>query len=131
VDRCFGECRTDADRDRTESALKARIQSVIKAGNLYSHDWVHEPPLGVVAPPDPISARKEQRARRFQAEQAAEATRAQSAKEAKKVRKSALLALAEDGIDWDEYTIIGTSQSLEKPYLRLTSVGGSGNDWQG
>lgn len=27
-----------------------------------------------------------------------------------------------DVIDWDEYTIIGTCQTLEKRYLRLTSV---------
>ncbi|WFD06948.1 hypothetical protein MVES1_002303 [Malassezia vespertilionis] len=25
-------------------------------------------------------------------------------------------------IDWDEYTVVGTSQKLEKPYLRLTSA---------
>lgn len=28
-----------------------------------------------------------------------------------------------DVIDWDEYTIVGTSTQLEKNYLRLTSVG--------
>jgi hypothetical protein len=27
-----------------------------------------------------------------------------------------------DVIDWDEYTIVGTSSQLEKPYLRLTSA---------
>lgn len=27
-----------------------------------------------------------------------------------------------DVIDWDEYTIVGTSLQLEKNYLRLTSV---------
>jgi len=27
-----------------------------------------------------------------------------------------------DVIDWDEYTIVGTSTKLEKNYLRLTSV---------
>lgn len=28
----------------------------------------------------------------------------------------------QDVIDWDDQTIVGTSQQLEKPYLRLTSV---------
>jgi hypothetical protein len=29
---------------------------------------------------------------------------------------------AQDVIDWDRHTIVGTSIKLEKPYLRLTSV---------
>jgi len=29
---------------------------------------------------------------------------------------------AQDVIEWDEQTIVGTSRQLEKPYLRLTSV---------
>jgi hypothetical protein len=70
---------------------------------------------------NPVETQKEQRAKRFQS-----STDEASAKtlelQAKKARNSALLAMAEEGIDWDEFTIIGTSQNLEKPYLRLTSV---------
>ncbi len=31
-------------------------------------------------------------------------------------------ALAQNVIDWDKHTIVGTSTKLEKPYLRLTEV---------
>lgn len=136
MDRSFNVCRSDADRDKTEAALKVRIQAAIKAGNLYTHDWNAEPPLAITPSPtkppqqraesapttDPMRER-EQRARRFQADaEAAEAHQRSVEQQAKKMRKSAILALAEGGIDWDEYSIIGTSQSLEKPYLRLTSA---------
>jgi len=33
-----------------------------------------------------------------------------------------------DVIDWDEYTIVGTSTKLEKNYLRLTSVSGESSN---
>lgn len=142
VDRCFALCHSDADRDATEAALKEKIQAAMKSGTLYSHNWTEEPLLRVAkgggagtgdgrsasAKNTPnthttatVVGKKEMRARRFQAEEpvlSAAAVEEQS----KRARKKALLALAEDGVDWDEYTIIGMSQSLEKAYLRLTSV---------
>lgn len=127
-----------------ETTLKNRIQVAIKAGNLYSYDWSNEsipmlprPPPRIPSPlpvsrtgkretitrTDPEGREREQRARRFQTDTAeAAAEQRRTTEQAKKMRKSAILALAEDGIDWDECSIIGTSQSLEKPYLRLTSA---------
>lgn len=32
------------------------------------------------------------------------------------------LSCAQNVIDWDKHTIVGTSKKLEKPFLRLTSV---------
>jgi hypothetical protein len=148
VDRCFSQCRSDGDRDRTEVALKERIQVAIKSNDLYSRDWTKEPLLlpsvttagsnnlqkKIEQPPRDLKVKRfqstpdtqsttqtELRARRFQSTSDPHLIR-QTEQQAKKARKSALLAMAEEGIDWDEYTIIGTSQNLEKPYLRLTAV---------
>lgn len=121
VDRCFSTCRNDADRDRMEKELGRRIQESIKAGTLYSHDWAQEPLLSVAAAMPPADAKKEERAKRFQASDET-ISKKTAEMQAKKARKKALIALAEEGIDWDEYTIIGTCQNLEKPYLRLTSA---------
>lgn len=124
-----------------EGALSARIQAAIKAGNLYSHDWAAESPISVSVVPKAVvpavgkiaakaaaakmaakeTTTKAERARRFNSEEDVAASLRQE-EMAKKMRKSAILAMAEDGIDWDEFSIIGTSQNLEKPYLRLTSV---------
>lgn len=40
----------------------------------------------------------------------------------REARRTALLAMAADGIEWDENVIIGTCQRLDKRYLRLTSA---------
>jgi hypothetical protein len=125
VDRCFSSCRNDADRDRTERALRTRIQEAIKTGNLYSYDWSLEPLLSIraeIQPQTVVETKKDQRAKRFQSSEDQVGAKKAEEIRAKKVRSSALLALAEEGIDWDEFTIIGTCQNLEKPYLRLTSV---------
>lgn len=66
---------------------------------------------------NPEQDRREKRARRFEQEQ----------QEHMPKRLFPLLPPAPpvntgDVIDWDEYTVVGTSQKLEKPYLRLTSA---------
>ncbi|KAI9591048.1 SAC3/GANP/Nin1/mts3/eIF-3 p25 family-domain-containing protein [Syncephalis fuscata] len=59
--------------------------------------------------------KREKRARRFQSDAPNAADIRQDIRRYTEVQ-------AKDVIDWDEYTIVGTSQKLEKRYLRLTSV---------
>ncbi|KAI9344017.1 SAC3/GANP/Nin1/mts3/eIF-3 p25 family-domain-containing protein [Obelidium mucronatum] len=73
-------------------------------------------------------ARREERARRFQDVDGA-ASKQKQRDNAKAARERALQAAAfargeenPDVIDWDEYTIIGVCERLEKSYLRLTSA---------
>ncbi|KAJ3024936.1 UNVERIFIED_CONTAM: hypothetical protein HDU68_007634 [Siphonaria sp. JEL0065] len=73
-------------------------------------------------------ARREERARRFMDVDGAKSKQKQR-DNAKAARERALQAAAfargednPDVIDWDEYTIIGVCDKLEKSYLRLTSA---------
>ncbi|KAJ3187452.1 hypothetical protein HDU85_006740 [Gaertneriomyces sp. JEL0708] len=69
--------------------------------------------------------RRQQRALRFQSSAEIERQKALQSITAQKAREEFLKAGAEgnpDVVDWDEHTIIGTSQQLEKRYLRLTSA---------
>lgn len=143
VERCFAQCRTDADRDRMEKVLRERIQKVMKENTLYATDWENEPLLlretfisqkptvpiaglpsqaaHMITEKNETGSKRAERAKRFESSISLEEIERQEEK-SKKTRKAALLALAEEGIDWDEYSIIGTCQNLEKKYLRLTSV---------
>lgn len=143
VDRCFARCRSDRERDQMEVLLKQRIQGSMREGTLYTHNWSSEPLLGLTdlgkdrpPPSGPISApaakppsprkhalaKREERARRFHSDAPDATDRRVAEAQAKRARQSALLAMAEEGIDWDEFTIIGTCEKIEKRYLRLTSA---------
>ncbi|WFD24163.1 hypothetical protein MEQU1_002860 [Malassezia equina] len=147
--QAFGAC-TNANRTAVSNELKALIFQAVQDGSLHTKDWRRvrltslEPkgkrrittasPLGNVREEE---ARREKRQRRFEAEQAA-FEREQAAD-----RHSALASTSLAGrllgqgaptpprspftpdpnvIDWDAYTVVGTSTKLEKPYLRLTSA---------
>lgn len=139
VDRCFAQCRSDRERDQTEVLLKQRIQKSMREGTLYTHNWTGEPLIPLAEPersnpapdqpprakPSPqkqVLAKREERARRFQSGPPGDTDRRAAQEQAKRARQSALLAMAEEGIDWDEFTIIGTCEKIEKRYLRLTSA---------
>lgn len=83
------------------------------------------------------AARREKRQRRFEAEQAAyereQAADMHSALASTSLAGRLLGSAAptpprspgvpnSNVVDWDEYTVVGTSTKLEKPYLRLTSA---------
>ncbi|KAJ3129244.1 hypothetical protein HK100_008741 [Physocladia obscura] len=80
---------------------------------------------------DAEQQRRMERARRFQDSNVetstAKAKQKQQQQQAKIARENARQAAARgeenpDVIDWDEYTIVGVCEKLEKSYLRLTSV---------
>jgi len=101
----------------TTNIISARTESFAKKGKKPKM-------LPLMTPSNLGDGKKMERARRFEAEAEQERQRksGDSLPMQQTRRKTALLALAESGIDWDEHTIIGTSQALEKPYLRLTSA---------
>lgn len=88
-----------------------------------AHAALHEDP-----------SRKAMRLRRFEEEQAAFqreqeedmqaalATTSLAGRLGAPARATPPLAADPNVIDWDEYTVVGTSTKLEKPYLRLTSA---------
>ena len=120
----------------TKDWRRVRLASLEPKGKRRAHDrQTVSSPLGNVREE---AARREKRQRRFEAEQAA-FEREQAAD-----MHSALASTSLAGrllgpaaptpprsrgatpdpnvVDWDEYTVVGTSTKLEKPYLRLTSA---------
>ncbi|KAJ3038984.1 hypothetical protein HDV00_012742 [Rhizophlyctis rosea] len=71
-------------------------------------------------------AKRAERAKRFKtANDAVQKVKMEKRRQSERAKEAFLAAGAEgnpDVIDWDEYTIVGTSQDLEKRYLRLTSA---------
>ena len=138
VERAFLTCSTPAQRDKMEQLLRVKIKEAIASEQMSKINWEIEPipqisggaqsfntalkqqkPLDTAAL-NVDDAKKLERAKRFNADQQA----------FKKQQEQNQLALQNvriednlgDVIDWDEYTIVGTCQKLEKPYLRLTSA---------
>lgn len=146
VERAFFSCQTPDQRDKMEQILRCKIKEAIANETMSKINWELEPiPQISSARVDgkssgiQINQKKQQnyvkqpsaafsaedlkrleRAKRFEADQQA----------FKKQQEQNQLALQNvriednqaDVIDWDEYTIVGTCQKLEKPYLRLTSA---------
>ena len=134
VGRAFGQC-ADAQRGAVSAELKRLIFEAVQDGSLHTRDWarVRLASLGETrkrrAPDTPTKAgryredptRRELRQRRFEAEQAA------FEREQQADRVAAAVPVREAApdpnvVDWDAYTVVGTSTKLEKPYLRLTSA---------
>lgn len=114
VDRCFSKCTSNEEKDKVEFVLKAKIQAAIDSNALLSTDWDS---MEVVLAATPVLAdsgdMRAIRAKRFEEPQK---------KPKKKANVLAVQAQTAEVIDWDQYTIVGTSQQLERRYLRLTSV---------
>lgn len=64
--------------------------------------------------------RRLERAKRFEADE--REFRHQQQQNSLALQNVSIAENLADVIDWDEYTIVGTCQKLEKPYLRLTSA---------
>lgn len=140
VERAFLTCKNPIQRDKMEQLLRVKIKEAIASEQMSKINWETEPipQIAAEAVPAAPTALKQQkksgptvtlsaddekkleRAKRFEADQQA----------FKKQQEQNQLALQNvriednqgDVIDWDEYTIVGTCQKLEKPYLRLTSA---------
>ena len=119
--RGFESCRSESERQEMESKLLAEIKAVFDNGKVYSENWnLKELPF--------ILRRSEKKAQPILSNE--EATKLEKKRErenrfkAKKQKKAT--AAEQHSIsevrDWDKDTIIGTSKSLEKKYLRLTSA---------
>ncbi|KAJ8326029.1 hypothetical protein O5D80_005664 [Batrachochytrium dendrobatidis] len=72
------------------------------------------------------SSRRNERLKRFQCDEESELSEQMRKKREISLAQAAFVSAGAEGnpdvIDWDEFTIIGTCQKLEKPYLRLTSA---------
>lgn len=142
--RAFGQC-TDANRGAVSAELKRLIFQAVQDGSLHTRDWtrVRLASLGETrkrSAPDVTAkarrfredpSRREMRQRRFDEEQAAYEREQQADRDSAVAQTSlaarfgqAPIAAGPDPnvIDWDAYTVVGTSTKLEKPYLRLTSA---------
>jgi hypothetical protein len=74
---------------------------------------------------DPESVKREERAKRFHFEIEEREREEREKKRKNELAKIQFLKLGKDNkdiIDWDEHTVVGTCQNLEKRYLRLTDV---------
>ncbi|KWU43696.1 hypothetical protein RHOSPDRAFT_19172 [Rhodotorula sp. JG-1b] len=148
VNETFAKC-TDANRQAVETELKQAIYHAFQAGDLWSTDWAKykldtsvtrlsrfrgfvptTPAANGVAPGlSEEQDRRAKRARRFDQPQGSSTGSAGSTPDPDATYDpvSAFLFtplgdLSFNVIDWDQYTIVGRSTKLEKPYLRLTSL---------
>lgn len=144
VDRCFSSCSTNIERDLMEKKLKVHISnSLIRScGSLSTINWGSEPTLVVKldtiatksertlnnasntpslpkVPKKTLNA-KEARAKRFTTSSSSLSPSFKTPSPSESLEN--MKALREENILIDKDSIIGSCQTLEKPYLRLTSA---------
>lgn len=146
VERAFLSCKTPDQRDKMEQILRVKIKEAIANETMSKINWELEPipqissekkvvkdskiPVNqknnqtvVKQSPVILSAddmKRLERAKRFEADQ--QAFKMQQEQNQLALQNVRIEDNQADVIDWDEYTIVGTCQKLEKPYLRLTSA---------
>lgn len=133
VERCFLACKNDKERDEVESVLRKKINEAIAAGDINARNWAAESLPGdsiyrphttsVPAPreaiPQPFvelgleDEKKRNRSKRFLAE-----GQAIEVKRSRPLPPKNFDGLSRPG----EVCIVGYSEAIEKPYLRLTSA---------
>ncbi|KAF9098508.1 hypothetical protein BGX23_006107 [Mortierella sp. AD031] len=133
VQRVF-ETIADEDRDVAQAELRDLVSKYHSQGTLWDIEWekmtvpkkyktkkqsrkLSESP----EPEKPLTAGDEERRRREKRMRRFEDVKSESVVKRPKPVYVAPVFNA-DVIDWDEYTIVGTSTKLEKNYLRLTSA---------
>lgn len=141
VERAFLTCKTPVQRDKMEHLLRLKIKEAIASEQMTKINWEFEPipqiesetkassnipvPINQRKPAGRVAlnaddAKKFERAKRFEGDQ--QAFKRQQEQNQLALQNVRIEDNQGDVIDWDEYTIVGTCQKLEKPYLRLTSA---------
>ncbi|KAI5478914.1 nuclear export factor [Pseudohyphozyma bogoriensis] len=143
VNETFAKC-TDSNRATVEAELKALILRKFQTNELLTTDWKNvkltslNPPKrkAIFVPPAYHDSRavaaegdkRLDRLKRFKAE-APPPGSGMAGRLAGRTVASPYTAYStpepefdSNVLDWDKHTIVGTSQKLEKPYLRLTSL---------
>jgi hypothetical protein len=142
VERCFATCKSPAEKDAMEEILRVKIKSVLGEGRMNGIAWEREaipavnktPSAKSVGTPhqsplkgslsdskgSPDDSKLLERQKRFAADE--REFRLQQARNRLALQNVSIADNQADVPDWDEETIVGTCQKLEKPYLRLTSA---------
>ena len=146
VEKAFLSCKTPNQRDKMEQILRIKIKDAIANETMSKINWESEqiPQISSGVPDgkysnikvnqnkhqmpskEPSTAltaddlKRLERAKRFEADQ--QAFKKQQEQNQLSLQNVRIEDNQADVIDWDEYTIVGTCQKLEKPYLRLTSA---------
>lgn len=146
VERAFLSCKSPDQRDKMEHILRVKIKDAIANETMSKINWESEPIPEISSGLPPVKEsniqlnqkknqakvkqpavalnaedlKRLERAKRFEADQ--KAFKKQQAQNQLALQNVRIEDNQADVIDWDEYTIVGTCQKLEKPYLRLTSA---------
>ncbi|KAF9931785.1 hypothetical protein FBU30_009589 [Linnemannia zychae] len=136
VQRVF-ETIADEERDAAQKDLKELVSKHHAEGTLWDIDWEkmtvpkkyktkkekekERASRKLSESPEPTTAGEEERRRREKRMRRFEDTRPEIVPKRAKPAYTPPVYNS-DVIDWDEYTIVGTSTQLEKSYLRLTSA---------
>jgi hypothetical protein len=143
VGRAFSICVEDAERNQMEKLLKAKISAALADNSILQRAWDQEPlpslqdEVAIVEAPQMGKKKKrlvtanlnskmekekrQKRSLRFKQHQH-QATPGRSKLRSRPSLYDASLSTDGEEVNWDALTIRGTSQALEKPYLRLTSA---------
>lgn len=117
VDRCFLSCKSDSQKDVMEEFLRNRINECIQNSTINSINWSMEAVPFSTTTQRPVSSsevdneeltKKKARLSRFKSESDEHFSRPSS-------------NISEDSSEFIGAPIVGTSQKLEKQYLRLTA----------
>lgn len=139
ISRAYDKCKTDLDRSKCQKALMKIMSAALKKGDLNTRDWnLHPLPIfpsdmgqNMIKPTEDEVKNRDKRKSRFDTDfenftkEVKEVNQVKQFKPAKQTQNSATTSLSSiSSIEelTKNVTIIGTCQSLEKQYLRLTTI---------